>query len=248
MRYSLRTRLVLSFFSVIVVTAGLVVALADRITTDRFTYLVSNTGQAHAHELALLFADYYARVGSWEGVESLMPASAMQSQGEHHARHDNSMMGAGGESCASLADIMPLMGMADTDNEHLLLIGTAGRIVADSAGQSANLHLAATDLERGTPIVVGGKQVGTLIVASGLGVLSPQQNAFLSQANQLMIVAAIITGLAVLLVGSFQARRIVAPVRALADAARRVAAGDLAQRVPVTSQDELGEMAVAFNT
>ncbi|MCP4518840.1 MAG: HAMP domain-containing protein, partial [Delftia sp.] len=36
--------------------------------------------------------------------------------------------------------------------------------------------------------------------------------------------------------------------RALADAARRVAAGDLAQRVPVTSQDELGEMAVAFNT
>jgi two-component system sensor histidine kinase BaeS len=56
-----------------------------------------------------------------------------------------------------------------------------------------------------------------------------------------------VAGLAVLLVGSIQARRIVAPVRALADAARRVAGGEFAQ-IPVTSQDELGEMALAFNT
>lgn len=62
-----------------------------------------------------------------------------------------------------------------------------------------------------------------------------------------MVVAAIVAGLAVLFVGSLQARRIVAPVRALADAARRVAGGEFAQ-MPVTSRDELGEMAVAFNT
>jgi nitrate/nitrite-specific signal transduction histidine kinase len=47
-------------------------------------------------------------------------------------------------------------------------------------------------------------------------------------------------------VGSIQARRIVAPVRALADEARRVASGEFAQ-IPVTCQDELGEMAMAFN-
>jgi len=51
----------------------------------------------------------------------------------------------------------------------------------------------------------------------------------------------------VLLVGSFQAQRIVAPVRALAEAARRIAGGDLSQRISITSRDELGEMAAAFN-
>ncbi|MBI3979683.1 MAG: HAMP domain-containing protein [Chloroflexi bacterium] len=44
------------------------------------------------------------------------------------------------------------------------------------------------------------------------------------------------------------ARQIAAPARAVTQAARRLAAGDLAQRVPVRSADELGELAAAFNT
>ena len=58
MKRSLRTRLILSFLAVIVATAGLVVALANRITADRFTYLVSHTGQLQAYRLAPVFADY----------------------------------------------------------------------------------------------------------------------------------------------------------------------------------------------
>jgi len=81
-----------------------------------------------------------------------------------------------------------------------------------------------------------------------LGTLTPNQADFLRQVNRLMLAAAVMAGLAVLIVGSFQARRIVAPVRALAEAAERIAGGDLSQRTPVTSQDELGEMAAAFNT
>jgi signal transduction histidine kinase len=136
----------------------------------------------------------------------------------------------------------------ETGDENLLLMDAEGHIIVNNARQNADYYLSEADLEKGAPIIVGGRQVGTLVVTSGLGVLTSNQSAFLSQAKQLMVLAAIATGLAVLLVGSFQAQRIVAPVRALADAARRVAGGDLTQRVPVTSQDELGEMAVAFNT
>ena len=68
MRLSLRARLILSFLGAIAATAALVVILANRITTDRFTYLVSNTGQMQARRLAPLFADYYAQAGSWDGV------------------------------------------------------------------------------------------------------------------------------------------------------------------------------------
>ena len=85
-------------------------------------------------------------------------------------------------------------------------------------------------------------------MASGLGALTSGQTNFLKQVNILMLAAAAVAGLAVLVVGSFQAKRIVAPLHALGAAARRIAGGDLSQRVSVTSQDELGDVAVAFNT
>jgi two-component system NtrC family sensor kinase len=43
-------------------------------------------------------------------------------------------------------------------------------------------------------------------------------------------------------------RRLSTPVRALVKASRRVAEGDLAARVPVTTRDEIGALANAFNT
>ena len=252
MRLSLRARLILSFLAVIAATAGLVVVLANRITADRFTYLVSTTGQMRAHNLAPLFADYLTQAGSWDGVEALMdstiePAAAIPGQGRR-----GRMMGIrGAEDPAGNpwppTGMRSMMGMMASDGERLLLADAAGQIVADSLGQDAGARLTDADLDKGAPIIVGEQQMGTLIVASGLGTLTPDQNAFLSQVKWLMVVAAVVAGLAVLLVGSFQARRIVAPVRALADAARRVAGGEFAQ-VPVTSQDELGEMALAFNT
>ena len=230
MKFSLRTRLILSFLGVIAATAALVVVLANLITADRFTYLVSNAGQMQARNLAPLFADYYEEARSWDSVETLMDSySALSGPAMGHGRRG------------------AMMGMAASGGERLLLADAGGQIVADSQGQGLGRVLPAADLDKGAPIVVGEQQVGTLIVASGLGTLTADQSAFLGQVKWLMVAAAVVAGLAVLLVGSIQARRIVAPVQALADAARRVAGGEFAQ-IPVTSQDELGEMALAFNT
>jgi len=252
MKLSLRARLILSFLGVIAATAALVVILANRVTTDRFTYLVSTTGQMRARNLAPLFADYYAQADSWDGVEALMisyteSAASMMGQGRR-----GWMMGirdavdSTGTPWPSTG-MMSAMGMMASDGERLLLADAGGQIVADSLGQDVGTLLTAADLDKGAPIAVGEQQAGTLIVASGLGALTADQSAFLSQVKWLMVAAAIVAVLAVLLVGSIQARRIVAPVRALADAARRVAGGEFAQ-IPVTSHDELGEMALAFNT
>jgi two-component system sensor histidine kinase BaeS len=252
MKLSLRARLILSFLGVIAATAALVVILANRITADRFTYLISTTGQMRARGLAPLFADYFAQAGSWEGVEALMdsyiePDAATMGQGRR-----GWMMGIrGAEDSAGTpwpsTGMRSMMGMMASDGERLLLADAGGQIVADSLGQDIGTLLTAADLDKGAPIVVGEQQAGTLIIASGLGTLTADQSAFLSQVKWLLVAAAVVAVLAVLLVGSIQARRIVAPVRALADAARRVAGGEFAQ-IPVTSQDELGEMALAFNT
>ena len=50
-----------------------------------------------------------------------------------------------------------------------------------------------------------------------------------------------------LLAGAYVSRRVVRPVRALADAAHRVARGDLDVRVEVKSGDEVGRLSEAFN-
>jgi len=237
MKTSLRARLTLSFLLVIVATAGLVALLANRITAERFTVYVSNAGQIQARVLAPLFADYYAQVGNWAGVEALLADSADTPGGMMgRGRHGNGIM------MGSMQSIM------QSGHERLLLADARGQVIADSAGQPIGAQLSKADLSKGAPIVVGDRQVGTLVVASGLGTLTSDQSAFLRQINGLMILAAVGAGIAVLLMGAWQARRILAPVRALAAAARRIAVGDLSQRIPVASDDELGEMAAAFNT
>ena len=233
MRHNLGTRLTLSFLVAIVATAGLVVLLANLITTNRFTLMAAFAGQRTARRLAPFFAQYYARTGGWDGVEALMQDDRLPPAPAHP------MPGEGGWR-------MP--GRLEADDERLLLLDPGGQIIADSDPEAAPVRLPSASTDRGASILVDGQHVGTLIAVSGLGLLSDFQSAILRQVNGLMLAAAVLAALAVLVVSALQTRRIVAPVRALAAAARRVAGGDLSQRVPVTSQDELGEMAVAFNT
>lgn len=62
---------------------------------------------------------------------------------------------------------------------------------------------------------------------------------------------ALVAGMVVLVAAGFSlllAQRLVRPIRALAAATDRLAAGEFAARVPVTSGDELGHLARDFNT
>ncbi len=50
-----------------------------------------------------------------------------------------------------------------------------------------------------------------------------------------------------LAIGLFVTRRVVAPLTSMTEAAAAIAAGDYGQRVPTTSQDEIGTLATTFN-
>lgn len=63
----------------------------------------------------------------------------------------------------------------------------------------------------------------------------------------LLVGVAVVVALAVV-VAAAVSRGVLRPVRTAGDAAERLAAGDLAARVPVASDDELGRMSAAFNT
>src|SRR5580658_9732687 len=85
--------------------------------------------------------------------------------------------------------------------------------------------------------------MGVLLVGSSRRPLIELQRQVISTA---MLVGGIGVMVAVL-ASLWFAARVTRPVVSLAEAARRVAAGDLGTKVDVESSDELGELAVAFN-
>ncbi|MCA1687021.1 MAG: HAMP domain-containing protein [Actinobacteria bacterium] len=78
--------------------------------------------------------------------------------------------------------------------------------------------------------------------------IGPAERAYLAAINDALWLAGSFAALAAVGVGLVLARQISGPIRHLTRAARRMAGGDLDQRVPVRSRDELGELAAAFNS
>ncbi len=95
----------------------------------------------------------------------------------------------------------------------------------------------------GVPLTTGGKQVGAVFAAT-----SPASvNSLQGELVKIFLLAALAAlAAAFCLVGAF-VYRMVRPLRQMALAAHSFGTGDFSTRVPVTREDELGQLAAAFN-
>ena len=222
-------RLLLAFVLVAAVAVGVVAVLVNRTTTRQFEIYVSQGKRQRAERLAPEFAAYYARTGGWEGVAEWMADLAPGQQG---GRGQGRGQGLGQGSGSS--------------TEWLLLADADGRVVADSQDNLVGQRLSDADLAAGVPIEVEGRRVGTLLVAAERAVLESPETEFLRQVNRSLLWAGLAAGVVALVLGLLLARQLTAPLRALTDAAHRLAGGDVPQ-VEVRGQDEIGELGGAFN-
>ncbi len=92
-----------------------------------------------------------------------------------------------------------------------------------------------------------GGMSGMMGSADQTALNSSIDQAFKSALGDAMLVAGLIGVGVAIIISFFVTRLIVTPVRRLAQASKRIAAGHYAERIPHVGKDELGEMALNFN-
>lgn len=134
-----------------------------------------------------------------------------------------------------------------------LVLADANGSVIQSPPHLRAGRLSAAQRDEAAAITVAGRTVGYLSFdvpnarRSDRRPVSPPEADFLRRIGSAMIASALLTALPALLLGLILARTLTRPLTELTAATRAMAAGDLHQQVVVRSQDEIGELATAFN-
>lgn len=215
-------RLAAAFAGIGLTAAALTAILVNLAFGSRFTGYLEDRQESRARLVVATLADSYKRSGGWDEADlaTLAPAALM-------------------------------------DGGTVRLEDAAGRIVWEATEESLGTHMAAMHREmmgsgalgpeRELPVRVDGALVGTAFVRLPEAGLVPQDAAFRSEVNQLLIFGGIAAGVIAVMFGVFLGRRATSPAQELTRAAKDLAAGDRARRVEVATQDEFGEMGSAFN-
>ena len=211
--------LAVSLFSV-----GLVAFFSGWLTAREYDRLLIDQIQDQLVEQA---AAYYEQQGSWQGA---LVAFTTDFDGRH-GRH--------------LPD-GPRQGNVRTP---LVLLDADGCVIGPADVEyTAGECLPAWQVAGGAPIEVNNQTVGTVIQTGAMPARDPAEEAFLVRTGRGLLWGAIGAGIVALLLGLALARNLTRPLRRLTTAIQAMAAGHLEQRVDISSRDEIGELAGAFNS
>jgi len=154
------------------------------------------------------------------------------------------------EQNGSWEDVQPLVEqMSKTSGERIVLADENKLVLADSDRKLIGQTASSNTIGPGVMITWGDVPVGFLYVqpTGGLPPGSPEA-LFLRSVNRWLLAGVIAAAAVAIVLTVTLSRRILRPVEALTEAARRMETGDLSQRVTVSTRDEIGALGHAFNS
>lgn len=230
---SLYWKLTLAFMLVAFTTAALVALFIRLTSANRLMQLVIEQQRS---SLQQTLQSYYASQGSWDGVaqnwsqiQSLLLPTPASPPPDHPPQDNRPPDGQDRKNFLGLADVQGVV------------------IVSVNPNYPAGSSLPAALLQAGTPVNVDGQQVGTILTANEPPGFNPQEAQFLQRTNEALIFAMLGALLVALAIGILLARTLTHPLRALTLAAQSITQGQLEQEVKVGANDEIGQLATAFN-
>lgn len=225
---SLWARLLLAFVLVLGVALGGIAFFAATATSNEFRGYTERRSEADYGRIQAVLGSYYSENQSWNGVQPVVER------------------------------------LAEATGNPIVVIDTNGIVVADSDKRTIGQQIGASQQAghpsepqrsepqpgarppRGVPVFYQGVPVGTVVVPP-TPPAQPGEAAFLASVTRSLLVSTGAAAVLAIFLTLFLSRRILGPVEALTSAARAMEKGDLSQRVHANSQDEVGELARAFN-
>jgi len=132
-------------------------------------------------------------------------------------------------------------------NVPLLLVDPDGVVVYPGDWSGKEHQLTDEELSRGQGIILPGGERWTLVPYRVNPERAELERVFLARIRRSLWLAGIATAAAGLLIAVLLRRQVTRPLRRLDEATRRIAAGNLKERVKIDSSDEFGDLADSFN-
>jgi two-component system sensor histidine kinase BaeS len=229
---SITAKLILAFLAVSVTVVALASGITYWLTVREFKQLVFNQSRdLFVSDVGL----YYQMNGSWEGVLQYV-----------NLRNTSPQPGGPGPLPGQPL-VSPNGGQNQAASITFLLADADGKVLVPAGLYQVGQTVTSANLAQGTAVEVSGKKVGTVLVIGNPPPLGPLESQYLIRTNQALLYAALGAALVALGLGTILARTLTHPLRELTAAIHAMATGNLKQHVQVTSRDELGELAAAFN-
>lgn len=214
---SISSKLILAFLSIGIVSLAVIFITARLNTRAEFIKFLTDQNQS---QLVAELEDYHLANGSWYRVETIL----MPGMGPH--------MGPGGHRRM---------------DQPFTLVDEDGIVIVGNSPYRRGEKISAAELANGVPIMEDGELIGILVPMESAFQGQPRELEFIERTNLTLFYGAVIGAVIALVLGVVLSRTLTRPIRELTTATHAVSEGDLSQQVPVRSNDELGELARAFN-
>lgn len=226
MMRSLTWKLTLLVLSVSLLSVLIVFLLARWITVREFDRLV--IGQALS-DFSERVTSHYRTHGNWQGVMNALPRPEAAGPPPPPGQRP------------------PAQPPPNQRPNPFALLDQQGCVVVPAGPYNWGDCQPPTGPEPRSPLFIDQQRVGTVVTVHENPGFNAIETAYLIRTKRAVLLSAIGAAVLAIILGLAVARAFIRPLRILTTAIRAMTTGDLHQQVPIQSQDELGELARAFN-
>jgi signal transduction histidine kinase len=226
LKKSLRTRLILSYAAVALVTVLVALLFVQFRSGQSLRKLVIDQ---QVEELSAIVEDYYTKNQDMDGFVYYYLATRLR-------------------SAADAPFLQPLRGSTPENVRGIRgLVDGEGKTLLPMQNLPVGVYVPERWLDGAREVEVDGVAVAWILIDEKSLELTKSEQLFMDQVNLAIAIAAGAGILTAVVIGILLAEGILKPIRKLTEASEQMAQGALGQQVDVTSKDEIGRLGESFN-